>query len=209
SNISGSRQIVYIKDALDCTFDLPVIMPEAIVLNPVATVSYGCSVNSVTIAIDPSTNFLDVDYALDNGNYQTDNLFTNLSVGLHTITARHTNGCIQSTKAFIIKHVEPLKLSLTDGEMNEIIANATSGAGEYQYSFEGQSYNNENKFIIYKSGNYNVTVKDKNGCSTTVTKYFTYIDVCIPNYFTPNGDGVYDECPFQIIRLEELMVFYF
>jgi gliding motility-associated-like protein len=26
----------------------------------------------------------------------------------------------------------------------------------------------------------------------TATRYFEYIDVCIPNYFTPNGDGVMD-----------------
>ncbi|MBF4464927.1 T9SS type B sorting domain-containing protein, partial [Flavobacterium sp. LC2016-12] len=193
SNISASKQIVYIKDALDCTFELQVNMPESIILNPVATVNYGCSVNSVKISVDVSTNLNDIDYALDNGSYQKDNLFTNLSAGLHTIAARHTNGCSKSTKPFIIKHFEPLELSLTTGELNEIVASATGGGGEYQYSFEDQSFSKDDKFIIYKSGNYKVSVIDKNGCSTTVTQYFAYIDVCIPNYFTPNGDGVNDE----------------
>ena len=27
----------------------------------------------------------------------------------------------------------------------------------------------------------------------SATRYFEYIDPCIPNYFTPNGDGVLDE----------------
>ncbi|TDO93978.1 T9SS type B sorting domain-containing protein, partial [Flavobacterium sp. 245] len=193
SNISGSKQIVYIKDALDCTFELQVNMPESIALNPVATVNYGCSVNSVKISVDVSTNLNDIDYALDNGSYQKDNLFTNLSPGLHTITARHTNGCSKSTKPFIIEHFEPLELSLTTGELNEIVASATGGGGEYQYSFEDQSFSKDDKFIIYKSGNYKVSIIDKNGCSTTVTQYFAYIDICIPNYFTPNGDGVNDE----------------
>ena len=33
-----------------------------------------------------------------------------------------------------------------------------------------------------------VTVTDSYGCYATATKYFEYIDVCIPNYFTPNND---------------------
>ena len=193
SNISGNTQIVYIKDALDCTFELQVSMPESVILNPVATVNYGCSLNSATITIEGSTDLLDVDYALDNGNYQRDNIFTNLSAGSHTITARHSTGCTQSTEPFLIKHMEPLELSLADGELNEIVATTKGGGGEYQYSFEDQTYSDNNKFIIYKSGNYKVTVTDKYGCSTTATQYLAYIDICIPIYFTPNGDGVNDE----------------
>ena len=37
-----------------------------------------------------------------------------------------------------------------------------------------------------------VTVQDANGCTTSVTQKFNYIDICTPNYFTPNGDGLND-----------------
>jgi hypothetical protein len=36
----------------------------------------------------------------------------------------------------------------------------------------------------YQSGNYTVIVRDKYGCTATANRDFTYIDICIPNYFT-------------------------
>jgi hypothetical protein len=47
--------------------------------------------------------------------------------------------------------------------------------------------------MFYKSGNYTVIVRDKNGCTATLSRDFIYIDICISNYFTPNGDGNLDE----------------
>ena len=57
----------------------------------------------------------------------------------------------------------------------------------------GEPQGSDNTFIIYESGDYTVTVIDGYGCSVSATRYFEYIDPCIPNYFTPNGDGVLDE----------------
>lgn len=77
--------------------------------------------------------------------------------------------------------------------MNQILATPKGGEGPYRYSFNEEPYTTENKFIIYKSGIYQVSVTDKNGCTATASRYFEYIDVCIPNHFTPNGDGINDE----------------
>ncbi|MEP6804059.1 MAG: T9SS type B sorting domain-containing protein, partial [Flavobacterium sp.] len=150
--------------------------------------------NSATVAIDSSIkNHNDIDYSLDGGTYQAEAIFKNIDPGVHTITARHTNGCEQITKPFIIDQIDALKVTLADGDLNEIIATATGGSGNYQYTFEGESNNKFNKLIIYKSGTYTVTVTDSNGCSASASRYFEYIDVCIPNHFTPNGDGINDE----------------
>jgi len=199
-NLSGGNHVVYIKDSKGCTTQVKVKMPNAILINPVAHIDTSCenntSANSVTVTVDKSiTNPDDVDYALDreDGVYQSGNIFKNVASGNHIIYARHTNGCIQPTKEFTINYIEPLKLTLADGELNEIVATATGGEGQYRYSFEGESYNTNNKFIIYKSGMYTVTVTDQNGCTATASRYFEYIDVCIPNNFTPNGDGINDE----------------
>jgi gliding motility-associated-like protein len=197
SNLAGGTHIVYVKDALNCTSEIEIVVPHGVSVDPIATVSYSCQenspANSVIININRSLNSANVDYALDGGNYQLENIFTNVSSGTHTITARHTNGCIQSTQPFVIKDIQPLTLLLTNGELNEIVANATGGDSGYEYSFDNQSYNTDNKLIIYKSGIYTVTVTDKKGCTATVSKYFEYIDICIQNYFTPNGDGINDQ----------------
>ncbi|WP_337967842.1 T9SS type B sorting domain-containing protein [uncultured Flavobacterium sp.] len=197
-NLVGGSHTVYIKDALNCISELDVFIPKGITINPVANITYSClndlPSNSVTIMVDPSiTDLDDLDYSLDGINYQADKTFVNVAAGTHTIKARHTNGCIQLTREFVVDYIQPLTLTLADGELNEIVATTTGGDGQYRYSFNNESFSTTNKFIIYKSGMYTVTVTDQNGCSATSSRYFEYVDVCISNYFTPNGDGVNDE----------------
>ncbi|MCV9932913.1 T9SS type B sorting domain-containing protein [Flavobacterium sp. LS1R47] len=195
TNIVGGIHKVFIKDA-NCLTDVEVVMDKAVTLAPQAKINYNCvdntAANLVTITVHESNiNSDDIDYALDKSKvYQQSNIFVNVAPGKHTVTARHTNGCEQTTIPFSIYEVQ--KLTLTEEGLNEIVATASGGAGGYQYTFNGESYGSVNKFIIYKSGTYIVTVTDKNGCTAIVSKHFEYIDVCIPNYFTPNGDGIND-----------------
>ncbi|OUL59936.1 T9SS type B sorting domain-containing protein, partial [Flavobacterium sp. AJR] len=198
TNLPGGKHIVYIKDATGCTDEIEVHMDDAVVLEPKSEVSYVCANNSaenfVTITIDASIkNSGDIDYALDSGEYQSSNVFVNVAPGRHTVTARHLRGCEQKTVPFTIDDIQPLTLVLSNGELNEIVATATGGSGVYQYTFDNEAYTVTNKFIIYKSGVYTVTVTDQNGCTATASMSFEYVDVCIPNYFTPNGDGINDE----------------
>lgn len=194
----GGTHIVYIKDANDCSAEVEILTPDAVKLDPIAKINTDCvdnfGANFVTITVDESnTNPLDMKYALDgNTIYQDSNIFVNVAPGSHTVTVLHSNGCEKTTLPFTIDVVQPLTLTLADGGLNEIVATATGGGGEYQYTLDGEPYGSVNKFIIYKSGTYTVTVTDKNGCTATATRYFEYIDVCIPNHFTPNGDGIND-----------------
>ncbi|MES2240765.1 MAG: T9SS type B sorting domain-containing protein [Bacteroidota bacterium] len=197
TGLTGGNHVVYIRDAADCTTDWTVPLPQSINMNPIATVNYDCvnnaASNSVRITVDSSiTNPADVDYSLDGGTYQTSNTFTNVPAGTHFVKTRHSNGCEQKTQDFNIVQIQPLTLVLNDGGLNEIVASAAGGGGNYQYTLDGESYGSTNNFIIYKSGDYTVTVTDVNGCVATATRHFNYIDVCIPNHFTPNGDGIED-----------------
>jgi gliding motility-associated-like protein len=196
-NLLGGKHILYIKDITGCTTQIEVNIPLPISIKPVVNINYSCTnnlaQNSVTVTIDRNVNSVDVDYALDGGVYQSDNVFTNILAGEHTITARHINGCEQTTSPFMIEQIEPLTVTMADGDLNEIVATATDGSNNYKYSFEEEPFSTANKYIIHKSGIYTVTVTDEYGCTATTSRYFEYIDVCISNYFTPNGDGINDE----------------
>ncbi len=48
----------------------------------------------------------------------------------------------------------------------------------------------ENEFTILQTKEYTITVRDARGCEVTLTVKGVYISIVIPNYFTPNGDGV-------------------
>ncbi|WP_348811958.1 T9SS type B sorting domain-containing protein [Flavobacterium maritimum] len=195
TGLAGGAHTVYVKDFNGCLYELIVDMPESVKIDPIATVDYGCvnnsASNSVTVTVDASiTNPADVDYSLDGAPYQLGNVFTNVAPGVgHYIDVRHTNGCIQRTTTFDIAQIDPLAVILNDGGLNEIVATTTGGSGTYQYTFNGESTGTKNTFIYYKSGDYTVEVTDSNGCTVTATRYFEFIDIKIPNVFTPNGDG--------------------
>jgi gliding motility-associated-like protein len=194
SGLSGGNHSVYIKDANTCTFELVVSLDPAVTLNPVAVTSYDCvndlPANKVIVTIDPSNNPADVTYSLDNtGVEQPSNVFTNLVPGDHFIMVHHKNSCVDATMVFHIDQIDPLNMTLNLGKLNEIVATATGGSGVYQYSVNGESLGSNNKYIYFHSGNYTFTVTDTNGCAFSVTKYFEFIDIEIPNVFTPNGNG--------------------
>ncbi|WP_431243485.1 T9SS type B sorting domain-containing protein [Flavobacterium sp. P21] len=196
-NLSGGAHKVYFKDSMSCLNVIDIIMPDAVTLNPTNEVSYECvnNANANMVIVDPGyADHSQIDYRLDGtGTITTDNVFTNLSPGNHTITVRHTNGCTADT-SFEIKAIQPLTLALSAGkpEMNIISVTATGGAPAYEYSFNGEPFTSSNTYKIYKSGDYVVVVRDQNGCTKTITVPAIYVDVCLDNYFTPNGDGVYD-----------------
>src|SRR5690606_9337125 len=78
------------------------------------------------------------------------------------------------------------------GDLNEIIAVAIGGTGDYQYTLNGEDYGSTHTFIITESGEYTVIVTDSSGCTAAAIIYREFVDICIPNYFTPNSDGVSD-----------------
>lgn len=210
SGLRGGTHNVYIKDQNNCFYVWPVYLNESVKLNPTTITNYNCVSNAqhniVTVNLDPSiTDFSLVQFSLDGGAYQSSNEFINVSQGDHFIRVRHNNGCIKETAVFNIRHFDPLTLSVKDGGLNEIIAVANGGGGNYKYTFNGESTGNSNSYIYYNTQDFTVTVEDENGCKETVKRNFIFIDICVPNYFTPNGDGVLDTwAPGCVINNKDL-----
>ncbi|OOV28741.1 hypothetical protein BXU11_01995 [Flavobacterium sp. LM5] len=213
TGLTGGDHTVYIKDFNGCTAEWLVALDKSVNLDPKASVVYGCEFNSpsntVTVALDASVDPTLVDYALDGSTvFQASNIFKNVAPGFHTITARHLNTCEKITTSFEVIGYTQLTLTIADGGLNEIVATGAAGAGNYKYSFDGgNSFSTNNKFIFYKSGDYTVMVRDANGCEATATRYFEFIDIKIPNVFTPNGDGNNDTwLPTNTINYKDLTI---
>jgi gliding motility-associated-like protein len=124
--------------------------------------------------------------------FQTSGVFTNLGAGNYSIKAESNNCSPAFSKQISIKDVAPLELSLKSGGINEIIAFPTGGVGNYKFTFEGEYYDDIPSYIYYNTQDFLVTVQDANGCTASVSQKFNYIDICTPNYFTPNEDGIND-----------------
>ncbi|MFL0354710.1 T9SS type B sorting domain-containing protein [Xanthomarina sp. GH4-25] len=198
TGLSGGDHMVYVRDSSGCESEWNITFPESVRINPLVTIEYECVNNApsniVRVSVDDSNvNLDDLDYSLNGGTYQASNIFMDVIPGTgHFIDVRHTNGCIQRTPLFDITTFDPVTLVLNDGEINEIVAIAAGGSGDYVYTLNGEDYGSTNVFVITESGTYTVTVTDSNGCMAVASRHFDFVDVCIPNYFTPNGDGVLD-----------------
>lgn len=200
TGLAGGKHTVFIKDSNGCISEIEIKMPEPVVLNPTAEVQYDCvnnaQANMVIVTVDQSNSPTDVDYSLDNnGTYQTSNIFTNVPAGDHFIVARHTNGCEVPTPVFTVNAVAELGLidiTKQSKDINTLEVKASGGVAPYEYSFNGEPFSSSNTYRIYKSGIYKVIVRDKNGCEATIDVEGTFYDFCMPNYFTPNGDGQND-----------------
>jgi gliding motility-associated-like protein len=72
---------------------------------------------------------------------------------------------------------------------NNSITVYTEDEGDYEYSLDGVTYQDENIFSSLGTGKFTVYVKDKNGCGQDVEEV---VLLNYPRYFTPNGDGTHD-----------------
>ena len=198
TNLEGGDHIVYVRDAEGCESEWNITFPESVNILPEIIIESICEDNqqgnSVTVTVDGSNEDLSqFDYSLNGGTYQTSNVFLNIPVGTdHYIDVRHTNGCIQTTNFFDIGEAAPVTLTLTEGELNEFIAHPSGGAGDYEFTLNGETYGDTTSYIINESGMYTVTVMDSSGCFATAEIELEFQDICIPNWFTPNGDGEFD-----------------
>ena len=192
-NQTGGTHTVYVIDANGCAVTPIVVnMNPSVDIRAVVTPKLFCPGdavrNEVTVTVNASV-VGQVQYSLDGGAYQSANVFNNLTAGAHYINVRHTNGCTTPNINFNITAVAPLLLNLLQGGLNEIVSVTSGGYGGYTYTLNGGNSNSTGSFIIDVSGVYTVVVTDSNGCNTTATIPMEFIDIFIPNVFTPNGDG--------------------
>lgn len=198
TGLAGGDHTVFVSDAEGCESQWNITFPESVTILPEILIENVCEDNTqgniVTVIVDVSIEDLtQLDYSLDGGPYQSSEKFINVAVGAdHFIDVRHTNGCVQTTKFFDIEATTPIALTLAEGELNEFIATASGGEGGYQYTLNEEDYGNVSSFIITESGLYEVIVTDSTGCFAKATIELEFEEICIPNWFTPDGDGTND-----------------
>lgn len=127
------------------------------------------------IEVSVSGNIGKVEYSIGGGNFQSSNVF-NVAAGSYKILAKDENGCEATTNATVgsenpvINSVSgsPESCSNKDGtiQVEAFIAVANAPA---MYSVDGVNFQTSNTFSKLSAGSYNITVKDKNGCSASTS----------------------------------------
>ena len=153
--------------------------------------------NYINVNLEDPSVMEDILYALDSSDpadtsdLQLNPDFRDLAPGPHTLTILHSNSC-EKRIDFTIEDFEQLGLVLQNNTINVITAEATGGKEEYTYFFNDDDNGTDNTYNINQSGTYTVRVVDSNGCEVVQTIEMEFIDIEIPNFFSPDGDGLND-----------------
>lgn len=184
---------IYIKDANGCVTNAIIQTDPTVDLSSTYYINPGCPTalnpyaNTLTVLIDDSL-LSTTQFSLDNQtNYQSNNVFTNLTPGNHVVYIKNDNGCVKQTEVVTVTTTPILELSASETGLNQITAVATGGKEPYTFVFNGNNNGSNNVYIINKTGQQTITVIDDNGCEETILLPATFYDIIIPNYFTPDN----------------------
>ncbi|MFN7099071.1 MAG: T9SS type A sorting domain-containing protein [Flavobacterium sp.] len=158
-----------VKDALGCLNIINMVitinqLPPLVIT--AASTSVNCSGNmDGTITVITAGGTLPYKYSLNNGPSQASTVFTGLPAGTHIITVTDSSNCLATAITTI---TEPLALTATTVISNQSVTiNASGGVSPYSYSVDnGQVFQVNNTFNNLVPGNYVVTIRDNNGCTT-------------------------------------------
>lgn len=197
-NLPAGMHVVFVRDAQGCETNVIVEINPGVNLAAEVTPVYECDgnlpTNRLDIVFEDTSVISDVMYAIDSTDpmdLQLTSDFTNIAPGDHFLTIAHSNGCI-NTIDFSITGFEPLTLVLENNNINEITAVAEGGLEDYTFIFDGVDNGTDNTYIINRTDTYIVTVIDQNGCEVTMEIFMEFIDIEVPDFFTPDGDGMND-----------------
>ncbi|MCX2718510.1 T9SS type B sorting domain-containing protein [Lentiprolixibacter aurantiacus] len=189
---------IFVRDANDCENVVVLEVPGGVNLNATVAPLYECTGNIpgnyVNITMEDPTVLDSIMYALDStdpADMQLNPDFRDLAPGSHYIAISHTNGCVR-TFDFEIDSYDALTLSLEQNNINEITAVAAGGLPPYTFYFNDDNNGSDNTYYINRTGTYTVRVVDQLGCEVQAQVSMEFIDIEIPNFFTPDGDGMND-----------------
>ena len=116
-----------------------------------------------------------VTYQLQGGSSNSSGIFEGLPPGIYQINAEDTQGCTASLSLTIDDEVAEISAQTTSTDSDcgaaqgTISLTVSGGEAPYQYSLDGESFRTESELTQLAPGQYTVTIKDANGCSTEVS----------------------------------------
>lgn len=135
----------------------------------------GQSNGSITVTATPNGSYT---YSINNGTYQSSNIFNNLAAGTYTIMAKNADGCTSAASTVTLNATNPCNgvniiltpttsfADLCPTANNGSMTITASGSTGFTYSNDGgTTFQPSNVFSNLAAGNYPVVAKDVNGCT--------------------------------------------
>jgi gliding motility-associated-like protein len=173
SNLGAGSYTVVVRDAAGCTAAANTQLNSA--NGPALSLSSSnpaCGQSNGSITANATGGTGGYEYSLNGGAFQSGATFSNLGAGSYTMVVRDAAGCTAAANTQLNSANGPsLSLSSSNpacGQSNgSITANATGGAGGYEYSLNGGAFQSGATFSNLGAGSYTVVVRDAAGCTAT------------------------------------------
>jgi large repetitive protein len=188
ANLQAGQHSVLVRDANGCTktqqfsiaqpaiLDITLISPS----NITCTGAANGEITALGIGGTPAYQF-----AIDGStSFSTVGTFTGIAAGPHSITIRDANGCTTNKNFTLTQPLAavtatlgtPTNVKCFGGANGQIIVNPNGGTAPYSYLFTPSGTGNfgtNNVFNGLTAGTYTVTVRDANGCTSSVSTPIT------------------------------------
>jgi gliding motility-associated-like protein len=211
-DLIAGTYIVMVRDQHTCTVTgdpVEIREPDAVTIS--STVEDASCNSSTTgkIIIHATGGTGPYEYSIDGGtSFVSDSVFTDLSQGSYTLTARDANSCVSTNELVNVEEPDAILITSENathtclGEATgSVIVTANGGIGTLIYVLKKGAnvvdQNSDGNFTGLKVGVYTVEVNDENNCGPVVSnnlqvKLSPTADCTIELYnaFSPNGDGI-------------------
>ncbi len=184
TDLSPGTYTAYVKDANGCMATFTDKIDDHVssfsLLNLNGKSASACR-NDGSITINAQGGYTPYEFSLDNVNYSTDNVFSNLPGGTYTAYIRDAQGCV-ITNTDVLEKVSPVIITLTKTLVSACIndgtftINTTQGRAPLLYSLNDVNYSGNNFFTDLPSGPFTAYVKDNDGCTTSVSETLSKIE---------------------------------
>lgn len=173
TNLAPNTYTVYVRDTLGCIETTTVTVTNASGLTlALSVVSSSCG-NTGIITATATGGVAPLQYNLNGGAYQSNNVFSGLAPGTYNINVKDSNNCIVGKQAVVVSIsglslTASVALQATCSSSNAVIvATGTGGAAPLTYSIDGTTYQASGTFLNVAVGTYTVYLKDATGCIIT------------------------------------------
>ena len=170
------------KDLNGCTNSAAFVVSSgtcpAIAVTATTTAAAGPTASNGSLTATASGGSAPYTYSINAGvTFQISNVFNNLSPANYSIVAKDVNGCLGATgNVTVVSAPCPsVTISTTTSASDKCsnntgVINITAGGSTgLMYNLNGGAFQASAIFNTLATGNYNLTVRDANGCTTTGT----------------------------------------